>query len=76
MESEEAAPELTSDLDEWKVTLTSGEAVTLRAHGVKDEGEALVFVALMKGSPPFEYELARLPSAAVEGWEGGATRRA
>jgi hypothetical protein len=63
--------ELALDLDCWIVTLTSGEVVSLRAHAVADEAGFLVFVALMKGSPPFEYELARFPSSAVETWEGG-----
>jgi hypothetical protein len=62
---------LTADLDSWTVTLTTGDIVELRAHGVKEDGDDLVFVALMEGSPPFEYELLRLPSRAVVGWSGG-----
>lgn len=77
MRPEKSVPELTSDLDYWSVTLVSGEVVEVRAHAVKEETSHVVFVALMKGSPPFEYELARIPSAAVSGYEGGwATPRA
>jgi hypothetical protein len=71
MESDGAGPDLTDDLDYWEIPLKSGEIVNLRAHGVKDEGDVYVFAALMKGSPPFEYELAWIPSAVVDGVEGG-----
>jgi hypothetical protein len=64
-------PRLTSDLDYWRVTLAGGQVLDLRAHGVKEDESNLVFVALMEGSPPFEYELLRLPRAAVVQWEGG-----
>jgi hypothetical protein len=71
MESKETSPKLTSDLDHWEVRLKTGGVVKLRAHGASEEGDALVFVALMDGSPPFEYELARFPLAAVDEWQGG-----
>jgi hypothetical protein len=67
----ESQHELTSDLDEWRVTLTSGDVVVLRAHGVHETEGYLVFVALMKGSPHYEYEVARVPVGAVEDWSGG-----
>jgi hypothetical protein len=43
----------------------------VRAHGAKEDDAHLVFVALMEGAPPVEYELLRLPRTAVEHWEGG-----
>jgi hypothetical protein len=64
-------PELTSDLDYWEVTLKGGQVVRLRAHAVEQRADAYVFSALMDGSPPYEYELARFPRDAVEDWEGG-----
>ena len=64
-------PRLTSDLGSWIVTLATGEVVEVRAHGVKEDGEDLVFVALMEGSPSSEYELVRLPSRGVTEWSGG-----
>lgn len=50
-----------TDLDEWRVTLTTGEVLVLRAHSVHEADECLVFLALMKGSPNYEYEVARVP---------------
>jgi len=69
--AEEAVPRLTSDLDCWEIRFKTGELVTLRAHAVREEDEDWVFVALMEGSPAFEYELARFPTAVVDEVEGG-----
>jgi hypothetical protein len=74
MDFGEPMPELMGDLTYWEVKLTSGEVITLRAHTAREEGDTYVFVALMDGSPPFEYELARVPAAVVEKveWQGGS----
>lgn len=66
-----ATPELTSDLDYWEVILRTGERVTLRAHAYKEIEDGYVFVALMEGDPPYEYELLRFPAAIVEDVDGG-----
>jgi hypothetical protein len=76
VDSDEAVPVLTSDLDWWRVTLKGGEVVELRAHGVQETNDALVFQAIMEGSPAVIYDLAWIPLAVVEDWEGGwPTRR-
>ena len=62
---------LTSGLDEWRVTLTTGDVLSVHAHGVKEAEGYLVFVALMKGSPNYEYEVARLPVGVVAECSGG-----
>jgi hypothetical protein len=67
----DAQHELTADLDEWRVTLTSGEVVVLHAHGVQETDDYLVFLALMKGSPNYEYEVAKVPRGVVADWSGG-----
>lgn len=64
-------PTLTSDLDYWEVTLKDGETVLIRAHAVGERDGHYRFVALMAGDPAFEYELVRLPIAAVKDYEGG-----
>ena len=64
-------PELSSELDHWEVTLTSGEIVHLRAHGVKEDTDTWVFVALVQGSPAREYEIVCFPRSAVRNVEGG-----
>lgn len=63
--------ELTSDLDPWKVTLNTGEVLRVHAHGFSEREGSYVFVALMDGSPPYEYELLRLPLTAVADIVGG-----
>jgi len=63
--------ELTADLDEWRVTLTTGDVVVIRAHSVRETESDLVFLALMKGSPHYEYEVARFPAGSVTDWSGG-----
>jgi hypothetical protein len=65
------APELTSDLDFWEVTLKTGEVLEVRAHAFGESGDDYIFVALMEGSPRFEYELLRVPVGAVAEVEGG-----
>jgi hypothetical protein len=69
--SNDTVPELTTDLDHWEVKLKDGNIVSLGAHGFAERDDAYVFVALMKGSPPFEYEVARVPAGAVDEVEGG-----
>jgi hypothetical protein len=49
----------------------SGHVLRLKAHGYSEEERSYVFVALMKGSPHYEIELARLPIAAVKSILGG-----
>jgi hypothetical protein len=70
----EPMPELMGGLTYWEVKLKGGGVITLRAHSAREEGDAYLFVALMDGSPPFEYELARVPAAVVEKveWQGGS----
>jgi hypothetical protein len=67
----EAQHELTSDLDEWRVTLTTGDVVVFHAHSVQETEGYLVFLALMRGSPNYEYEVARVPAGVVAEWSGG-----
>ena len=62
---------LTDPLDRWDLTLTSGEAVTVWAHGVAERDADLVFVALMRGDPHFEVELLRIPRSIVADFVGG-----
>jgi hypothetical protein len=61
---------LTGDLGVWRVTLRSGDVVTVHADGVSEEDGYLVFVALMQGTPAYEYQLARIPLTVVADWEG------
>jgi len=63
--------QLTVDLDHWEITLQTGEVVNVRAHAFGAKGQDLVFVAVMEGDPPYEYEILRLPSAIVKDVEGG-----
>lgn len=63
--------ELSANLDPWQVTLTTGDVLSVRAHGVKELEDFYVFVALMKGSPAYEYELLRIPVSAVADVSGG-----
>jgi hypothetical protein len=65
------APRLTSGLDRWWVTIRSGETVDIVAHGAKEQGDFLVFVALSAGTPNFEIALAAFPLAEVREWGGG-----
>lgn len=62
---------LSSDLDYWEVDLKLGARVIVKAHGVTERDGFYVFVALMDGSPPYEYELARFPISAVIDYRGG-----
>lgn len=62
---------LTNSLDRWDLTLATGEAVTIWAHGVAERDEHYVFVALMRGEPHFEMELCRFPLEAVSELVGG-----
>ena len=68
---EHAALVLTSDLDHWEVVLTSGEGVSLRAHSYAEREGCYVFLALMQGTPRYEYELVRFPASIVEDVDGG-----
>ena len=63
--------EFSSDLDGWQITLTTGEVLEVRAHGVKESDGFYVFVALMEGTPAYEYELLRVPATAVAELLGG-----
>jgi hypothetical protein len=67
----QAVPALTDDLDSLEVRLKSGDVVTLRAHGVTERNDAWAFVALMEGTPHYEYELARFPARVVAEVNGG-----
>jgi hypothetical protein len=69
--SDTAPPELVIDLAHWEVVLTTGEVVALRANGVAERGGCHVFVALMNGTPPYEYELCRFPAKVVDKVFGG-----
>ena len=71
VEADQAVPALTDDLDYWEVRFKSGEMMTLRAHGVTERDGAWVFVALMEGTPHYEYELARVPASLVAEVNGG-----
>lgn len=69
--NEEPVPQFVMDLGYWRVALRGGESAFLRAHGFSERGDWYVFVALMEGTPPYEYELARFPAAVVEDVFGG-----
>lgn len=57
--------ELTDELPQWKVTLLSGDIVTVAAHGWGRVDELYTFSALMVGKPHFEVPLVIFPQAAV-----------
>jgi hypothetical protein len=69
-----ARHQLVFDLSVWKVTLTSGHSLTFRADGWREGDETHVFVALMRGTPNYEYELLRIPASVVATVEGGRWR--
>ncbi len=54
----------------WKVTLNSGETLSVLTHGYAVEGDEYVFTLLMEGEPCFEVEVLRIPSHLVAGTEG------
>lgn len=62
---------LTGPLDTWRVTLRSGDCLTIWAHGVAENADHYVFVALMRGEPHFEIEVCRIPVAIVSDLIGG-----
>jgi hypothetical protein len=62
---------LHDDLGEWRVTLTTGDVLIVRASGVHESDEYLVFVVLMKGQPNYMYEIAKVPASVVADWSGG-----
>ncbi len=68
---EQSRLELVHELAQWRVTLTSGELLTVGAHAFSHEGDFYVFTALMEGNPCFEVEIARCPSSIVDRVEGG-----
>ena len=63
--------QLSSDLDYWEVRLWDGSVLIVRAHAYSEVAEAYVFVALMFGAPPYEYELLRIPRSSVDEISGG-----
>lgn len=62
---------LTAELDIWQVTLTTGDVVEIAAHGVAERGGFHVFVALVKGTPHYEVDVAAIPSTLVNDVLGG-----
>jgi hypothetical protein len=62
---------LTRELDWWQITLRTGDVVEVRAHGYVEADGFLRFVALMRGAPHYEYELARIPTSVVVAVLGG-----
>jgi hypothetical protein len=64
-------PQLTSELDHWTVTLKSGEKIEVAAHAYAERDEHLVFVALCRGEPHLEVDVAAIPVALVDGVNGG-----
>lgn len=71
MTGPEQIPALTSGLDHWEVTLKSGAVLNVRAHAFAERDGFHVFVALMEGTPRYEYELVRVPTELIEEVEGG-----
>lgn len=69
-----APQQLTSELDYWTVVLKDGSTVAVRAHSYNEEGDDLVFVALMAGTPNYEQELVRFAKCATQDVEGGWTK--
>jgi len=69
--SDSVTPELMLDLDHWEVILKTGDVVLLRAHGFAEREGYYVFIALMQGTPPYEYELCRFPEDVVDDVFGG-----
>ncbi len=71
MNPEGPAHQLTSDLDPWEIRLVSGHVLHVNAHAYSEKSRDYVFVALMKGSPNYEIELARVPISVVKTILGG-----
>jgi hypothetical protein len=67
-------PRLVCDLSYWEVHLVDGATLHIRAHAYSEQDGCSVFVALIKGSPPIECELVRIPSQIVREVEGGWTK--
>jgi hypothetical protein len=61
---------LDDDLGEWRVTLTTGDVLIVRAVAVHESDEYLVFEVLMKGQPHYLYEIAKVPNSVVADWSG------
>jgi hypothetical protein len=59
-------------LDEWAVTLRSGQVAHIRASGYARDDSDIIFTALAKGSPNYLVEIARIPQAAVQRILGGS----
>lgn len=64
---------LTSDLDYWEVQLSDDGVIEVRAHGFAERDGFFVFVALMRGTPHYEYELVRIAATEVKNIDGGWT---
>jgi hypothetical protein len=64
-------PRLVSCLEDWEVTLISGATLIVRAHAYSEHEGFYVFVALMAGTPHYEYELLRIPVGEVRDIQGG-----
>jgi|HubBroStandDraft_4_1064222.scaffolds.fasta_scaffold977882_1 hypothetical protein len=57
------------ETSEWKLTLHSGDEITIFADSKGDEGEFYVFEVLIAGSPPTLHRVARIPAKAVSHYE-------
>ena len=55
----------------WRVILSGGDVVEIRADGMKETDRYFSFVVLVEGQPRMEFELARFPREAVRSADGG-----
>jgi hypothetical protein len=55
----------------WEIVLLDGSVAEVRADGAKEDAESLRFIVLAQGEPNVEFELFRIPRAAVVSWDGG-----
>ena len=62
---------LCDDLSHWEVTLSDGSLIPIRAHSYGEDQNHFVFNALMEGTPPYLYELVRIPRNLVSDVNGG-----
>jgi hypothetical protein len=68
-------PRLAFEPTWWSVTLHNGLVIDLRADAAEENESDLVFSVFIEGKPLVEFELIRIPRAAVVNWEGGRLER-
>jgi hypothetical protein len=66
----EEGPQLIFEPDWWEIKLNDGSLIELRADSVKENEDCLTFFVLARGEPNVEFEMFRIPLAAVAEWGG------